>query len=335
MMSQRTLSESRLDSRVGGTLLAVEDLFVTFPSSRGLIRAANGISFEVRAGETVGIVGESGSGKSVTLRALIGLVAAPGRIASGSVRFDGRDLSTAKPAVLRAIRGKEIGMIFQDPMGSLNPLLSVGDQLCEVLRLKLRLGRRAARERAAALFERVGLPSARLDAYAHELSGGMAQRVMIAIAIGPQPRLLLADEPTTALDVSVQDQVLTLLDRLRREDNMAVVIVSHDMGVIARTCEQVVVMYAGSVLERGSVDDVLTRARHPYTKMLLATVPSLQPNTSRRRLVAIGGQLPDLATLGSGCPFVPRCPSALPTCATMPIALDASTGQHASACPIV
>ncbi len=335
MMSQETRNESRVDPRVDGALLTVEALTVAFPSERGRIRAANGISFEVRAGETVGIVGESGSGKSVTLRALIGLVAAPGRIESGSVRFDGRDLSSAKPAVLRAIRGKEIGMIFQDPMGSLNPLLRVGDQLCEVLRVNLGLKRRAARERAAALFERVGLRSARLDAYPHELSGGMAQRVMIAIAIATQPRLLLADEPTTALDVSVQDQVLTLLDRLRHEDNMALVIVSHDMGVIARACEQVVVMYAGSVLERGSVDDVLTRARHPYTKMLLATVPSLEPNTSRRRLLAIGGQLPDLATLDRGCPFAPRCSSVLPTCATMTIALDAPTGQHASACPIV
>jgi oligopeptide/dipeptide ABC transporter ATP-binding protein len=253
------------------------------------------------------------------------------------VMLDGQELVGAPAATLQGVRGRDIGMIFQDPMASLNPVLSVGDQLSEVIRVKLRLGRGAAMDRAAELFDRVGIqsPRTRLRAYPHQFSGGMAQRVMIAMAIATHPRLLLADEPTTALDVSVQDQVLDLLEDLRQAESMSMVIVSHDIGVIARTCDVVVVMYAGRVLERGTVDEVLRRTRHPYTRMLLATVPSLRPNVEGQRLASIGGQLPDLATLSGGCPFAQRCAQALPSCSTLPIALDQPIGLHASACPVV
>jgi oligopeptide/dipeptide ABC transporter ATP-binding protein len=318
-------------------ILEVSDLTVTFPTQRGIIRPVHGATFSVTRGQTLGIVGESGSGKSVTLRALLGLVPSPGRVESGHIRFDGRELVGASASDLRAMRGRDIGMIFQDPMSSLNPVLTVGDQLTEVIRVKLGLGRKAATDRAVELFERVGIHPARsrLRSYPHQFSGGMAQRVMIAIAVATRPRLLLADEPTTALDVSVQDQVLDLLEDLRQEEGMSMIIVSHDIGVVARTCDAVAVMYAGSLLERGTVEQVLRRPRHPYTRMLLATVPSLRPNVDGARLVAIGGQLPDLATLFTGCPFAPRCGLALPSCSTLELALDQPADAHASSCPVV
>ena len=319
-----------------GAILDVTDLTVMFPTERGAIRPVHDVTFSVEHGQTLGIVGESGSGKSVSLRALLVLVPSPGRIESGHIRFEGRELVGATAAELRAMRGRDIGMIFQDPMASLNPVLTVGDQLTEVIRVKLGLGRRAATDRAVELFERVGIhpASTRLRSYPHQFSGGMAQRVMIAIAVATRPRLLLADEPTTALDVSVQDQVLDLLEDLRREEGMSMIIVSHDIGIIARTCDAVAVMYAGRLLERGTVDQVLRRPRHPYTRMLLATVPSLKPNVDGTRLTSIAGQLPDLATLTMGCPFAPRCAQALPSCSTLDLTLDQPTDAHVSACPV-
>jgi oligopeptide/dipeptide ABC transporter ATP-binding protein len=222
-------------------------------------------------------------------------------------------------------------------MASLNPVLTVGDQLVETLRSKLELDRNAALSRAEELFDRVGIPSARarLKAYAHQLSGGMAQRAMIAIAIAGNPRLLLADEPTTALDVSVQDQVLLLLEELRLASGMSMILVSHDMGVIAQSCDRVAVMYAGSILEQGTVDEVLRSPRHPYTQMLLGAVPSLEPNVERKQLAAIAGQLPDLASLPPGCPFAARCAHVRPECVEVPMVLDAPDGAHSSACPFV
>jgi len=320
----------------GPWMVEVRGLTVAFPAQGGAIRPVRGVTFGVAGARTLGIVGESGSGKSMTLRAVLGMVPRPGLIESGSVLLGGQELVGAPPALLQSIRGSQIGMIFQDPMASLNPVLSVGDQLSEVIRVKLGLGHRAAADRAAELFDRVGIKPARdrLRAYPHEFSGGMAQRVMIAIAIALKPKVLLADEPTTALDVSVQDQVLELLEFLRDEDGMSMIIVSHDIGVIARMCDDVAVMYGGQILELGSVDEVLRQPRHPYTRMLLATVPSLDAR-SGRRLASIPGQLPDLATVAAGCPYVGRCPSARDACSSLVVALDAPMGRHASACPFV
>ncbi len=318
-------------------LLDVRNLTVAFPSPRGIVRAANDVSFEVSRGRTLGLVGESGSGKSVTLRALIGLVPAPGRIVRGQVLLDGHDLVHEPASYLQSIRGSDIAMIFQNPMASLNPVLSIGDQLIETLHVKVGLGRRAAASRAEDLLHRVGIRPARqrLRSYPHQFSGGMAQRVMIALAIAANPKLLLADEPTTALDVSIQDQILSLLDELRVETGMGMIIVSHDLGVIARACHDVAVIYAGRLLERGTVDAVLRAPRHPYTRMLLATIPSLRPNVDGRPLTAIAGHLPDLASLPSGCPFAPRCSFVRPGCASVSMLLEPVAGGHASACPYV
>jgi len=318
-----------------GALIEVRDLTVRFPTPRGPIRPVLGVSFGVPGSRTLGIVGESGSGKSMTLRSVLDLVPPPGRIVEGEVLFEGRDFLQLAEAERRSIRGRGIGIIFQDPMASLNPVLTVGDQLSELLSAKAGLGRKAAWGRAGELLDRVGIRSAtaRLRSYPHQFSGGMAQRVMIAMAIGAGPRLLLADEPTTALDVSVQDQVLALLEDLRLETAMSMIVVSHDIGVIARACDDVVVMYAGMLLERGAVSEVLRQPRHPYTRMLLSTVPTLEPNVSRRRLETIAGQLPDLATLTHGCPFAPRCAFARPACDDLDVTLDAA--PHASACPFV
>jgi peptide/nickel transport system ATP-binding protein len=319
------------------TLLETRSLTVAFPSPRGTIYAANEVSFEIARGQTLGLVGESGSGKTVTLRALIGLVPPPGWVVDGQIVFDGRDLVQMPRGELRSVRARDIGMIFQDPTVSLNPVLSIGDQLSETLRVNAGLKRAAATSRAEELLERVGIrpARARLRAYPHEISGGMAQRVMIALAICANPRLLLADEPTTALDVSVQDQILSLLEDLRLEKGMSMLIVSHDLGVIARACDNVAVMYAGRILERGTVDEVLRQPRHPYTRMLLATIPRLQPNAERRLLVTISGQLPDLASTARGCPFEPRCEYRRPDCAAVPMVVDAPGRAHGSACPFV
>ncbi len=319
------------------TLLEVADLTVAFPTPRGVIYPARGVSFQVDPGQTVGLVGESGSGKSVTLRAILGLIPRPGRIVHGQVMLDGRDLVTVGEEAMRRVRGTEIAMIFQDPMASLNPVLSIGDQLSETLRNKLGLSKRDAMARAEELLHRVGIRPAkrRLKAYPHQLSGGMAQRVMIALAIAGNPKILLADEPTTALDVSVQDQVLALLEELRLETGMSMIIVSHDMGVIARSCDSVAVMYGGSLLERGAVGEVLREPRHPYTRMLLGAIPSLKPNVERHQLTSIAGQLPDLASLTGGCPFAGRCEFVRDECSQIPVTLDAPPGAHGSACPFV
>jgi peptide/nickel transport system ATP-binding protein len=317
-------------------LLEVKDLRTVFQTKEGTLKAVDGVSFELTPGETLGIVGESGCGKSVTALSIMRLQA-PGRIVGGKVMFKGQDLARLTEPEMRDVRGKDIAMIFQDPMASLNPVLTIGDQLSESLRLKAGLGRKAAEDRAVSLLDRVGIPSARarMRAHPHEFSGGMAQRVMIAIAIGPNPKLLLADEPTTALDVSVQDQILTLLEDLRVETGMAMVIVSHDLGVIARACDDVMAMYAGRLLERGTVDEVLRAPRHPYTRLLLATIPSLRPNVDRTQLATIAGTMPDLADVVRGCPFASRCGFVRPDCETVPMTLDEPSPMHGSACPFV
>jgi peptide/nickel transport system ATP-binding protein len=318
-------------------LLEVSSLSVEFPTVRGPVRPVNHVSFSVGRGRSLGLVGESGSGKSITLRALLGIVSKPGRVTGGTVRFGSDELTALPPSRLRALRGKAISMIFQDPMASLNPVLTVGDQITETLRAKVGISGRAAVDRAVSLFERVGIrePRLRLRDFPHQFSGGMAQRVMIAIAIAAEPQLLLADEPTTALDVSVQDQVLDLLAVLKQELGMAMIMVSHDIGVIARSCDHVAVIYAGRIVERGPVEDVLRHPRHPYTAMLIGSVPSLIPNRARKPLTAINGQLPDLTTVRDGCPFRTRCAHAREACVSLDMTITADDASHGTACPFV
>jgi oligopeptide/dipeptide ABC transporter ATP-binding protein len=315
-------------------LLAVRDLTIGFPTADGVALAVQDVSLSASAGETLGIVGESGCGKSVSLRALLGLVPEPGRVLGGEIAWGGADLLRLDRRAMREVRGREISMIFQDPMESLNPVFSVGDQLVEVLRKRKGLARGAARRRAVELLDRVGIPSAaqRLRDYPHQLSGGMRQRVMIAIAIACEPRLLLADEPTTALDVTIQDQILTLLAELQRETGLAMLLVSHDLGVVAQVADRVAVMYAGRVVETGPVEQVLEAPRHPYTAGLIASAPHGSAG-SGARLETIGGSPPSIVDRPAGCAFAPRCGHAVERCAEVDMRLDAA--EHATACPIL
>jgi oligopeptide/dipeptide ABC transporter ATP-binding protein len=318
----------------GEPLLAVSDLITMFATPRGLVLAANGVSFEVNAGETVGLVGESGSGKSVTCRSILRLVPDPGEVVGGSIRFAGRDLLGLSKREMRHLRGRDISMIFQDPMSSLNPVFTIGDQIAQPLRLHRNLGRRAARAEAIRLLDRVGIPGARqrVNAYPHEFSGGMRQRVMIAIAISCKPRLLLADEPTTALDVTIQDQILSLLLGLQKEEGMAILLVSHDLGVIAQTCDRVAVMYAGFVVEQADVRELFSQPRHPYTAALLRALP--EAAVGRGRLESIRGAPPDLGDLEPGCPFAPRCEYQRAACREVPMTLAPIAGRpQQTACP--
>jgi oligopeptide/dipeptide ABC transporter ATP-binding protein len=323
---------------VADALLKVEDLSICFSTSHGTAMVVVDVSFEVRAGETFGIVGESGSGKSMSLRALLGLVPSPGRVIGGRAFWRGEtNLIGLAAREQRFVRGAEIAMIFQDPLVSLDPLYTVGNQLVETLRQRAGCSRSDARERAAFLLERVGIPAPRqrLGAYPHEMSGGMRQRVMIALAIACGPSLLLADEPTTALDVTIQDQILTLLGEIQDESDMAIVLVSHDLGVIAQSCDRVAVMYAGRIMEAGTVDEVLETPRHPYTVALLASAPKMAGEGRLSQLETIGGQPPNIAEKSAGCSFAPRCRYVRDECATVPMVLDRPLGGHGSACPFV
>jgi oligopeptide/dipeptide ABC transporter ATP-binding protein len=298
-------------------LLEVENLQVRFRSRHGLVKAVDGVSFSLEAGEVVGLVGESGSGKSVTALSLLRLLPDAARITGGSIRFDGRDLLRLSERELRKVRGNQIGMIFQDPMTALNPTISVGKQIGEAYLLHNSGGHRAARDRAAELLDAVGVPDAgaRLGDFPHQFSGGMRQRVMIAMALACGPRLLIADEPTTALDVTIQAQILYLLRDLQRRFNMTVLLITHDMGIVAQNTHRVMVMYAGQMVEEGSTAALFGRRLHPYTEALLGCVPRLDAALGgEERLTSIPGAPPDLARLGAGCRFAPRCPNARDHC---------------------
>jgi peptide/nickel transport system ATP-binding protein len=302
----------------GAPLLSVRDLVVEIPTRRGVLRPVDGVSFDVHAGEILGVVGESGAGKSITGAAIIRLLERPARIASGSVHLAGRRIDTLDSAALRRVRGGEIGTVFQDPSTSLDPLQRIGDQLAETARLHLSVSRAEARERALQALVDVGIPAAaeRLDAYPHQFSGGMRQRVVIALALIGEPALVIADEPTTALDVSVQAQVLALLKQLCRERGTGVMLITHDMGVIAETTDRVAVLYAGRVAEVGPTPAVLTEAAHPYTRGLMASTPNPLPGESHeRRLQQIPGSMPGLLSVPSGCAFHPRCDQVMAVCA--------------------
>jgi oligopeptide transport system ATP-binding protein len=289
-------------------LLSVQDLRVEFWTSRGTIYAVNGISFDIAPGETLGIVGESGCGKSVTALALLGILPRAGRIPTGSALFGGRDLVKLSDRQLRKIRGKEIAMIFQDPMTSLNPVLTIGRQLREALETHFDMKKKEATERAAELIDRVGIPnaSARIRDYPHQFSGGMRQRAMIAMALACKPKLLIADEPTTALDVTIQAQILNLLRELVAEENASLILITHDLGVVAGMCERVNVMYSGMFMETGDAKQVFARPRHPYTLGLLQSIPRLDA-ARKARLQPIEGAPRDMLRPPAACPFQPRC----------------------------
>ncbi len=295
-------------------VLSIRELVVEIPTRRGVLRPVDRVSFDIAPGEILGVVGESGAGKSMTGNAVIGILDRPARIASGEVRLNGARIDDAAPESLRALRGKEMGMIFQDPLTSLNPLLRIGDQLSETMLAHLPVGESEARERAVAALDEVGIPGAsqRVRGYPHEFSGGMRQRVVIALALCAEPSLVIADEPTTALDVSVQAQIIGLLKRLCRERGTAVMLITHDMGVIAEAADRVAVMYAGRLAELGPVRDVIQRPRHPYTDGLMGSTPLASRGLGRLR--QIPGAMPRLGNPPPGCAFAPRCPKARDAC---------------------
>jgi oligopeptide/dipeptide ABC transporter ATP-binding protein len=297
-------------------LLAIDGIRVAFHGQRGRREVLSGVSFDIGAGEIVGVVGESGSGKSVTALAVMRLLGAQGEITAGSIRFDSTDLTTLGEAGMRDMRGRRMAMIFQEPMTSLNPLLTIGFQIAEVLREKLHLSRAETRARVAALLARVGIPNpaGHYDEYPNTLSGGMRQRVMIAMALACAPRLLLADEPTTALDVTIQAQILDLMETLRDEDGAAIMLITHDMGVIARMAERVVVMYAGEVVEASPIRPLFERPAHPYTRLLMAATPTVRHKVAA--LPSIPGTMPTPEDVSVGCRFQPRCPIAIEPCRT-------------------
>jgi peptide/nickel transport system ATP-binding protein len=296
------------------SLLEVRHLRVEFPSRRGSLLALDDVSFSIAPGEVLGVVGESGAGKSLTGAAIIGLLEAPGRIAGGEIVLNGRRIDHLDEEAMRRIRGKEIGAIFQDPLTSLNPLYTIGRQLVETIRTHLDLSATAARTRAIDLLESTGIPAARqrIDQYPHQFSGGMRQRVVIALALAAGPKLIVADEPTTALDVSIQAQIITLLKTLCRDHGTAIMLVTHDMGVIAETADRVAVMYAGRIVEIGRVDDVIHRPQHPYTIGLMGAIPSMRHEVAQ--LAQIDGSMPRLNAIPSGCAFHPRCTARFAPC---------------------
>ena len=295
-------------------LLQVDSLRIEIPNRRGTLVAVDNISFHINEGEVLGVVGESGAGKSLTGSAVIGLLEPPCHIAGGEIHLDGRRIDNLPYEKMRRIRGREIGMVFQDPLTSLNPLYTVGRQLTETILTHTDLGEKAARERAIELLQEVGIPAAaeRIEHYPHQFSGGMRQRVVIALALCINPRLIIADEPTTALDVSIQAQIITLLKRLCREHGAAVMLVTHDMGVIAETADRVAVMYAGRIVEVGPVADVVLRAQHPYTAGLMGSIPLVGHDVES--LTQIDGAMPRLNAIPEGCAFNPRCPRAFDRC---------------------
>ena len=313
------------------TLLSVRNLVVEFPHRRGTLRALDGISFDMAAGEVLGVVGESGAGKSLSGAAIIGLLEPPGRIVSGEILLEGQRIDHLSHEAMRHIRGRKIGAIFQDPLTSLNPLYTVGRQITETIRAHLPVDAGEARRRAIALLEDTGISAAseRIDHYPHQFSGGMRQRVVIALALAAEPQLIVADEPTTALDVSIQAQIIQLLKRVCRERGAAVMLITHDMGVIAETCDRVAVMYAGRIAEIGPVHAVIHAPAHPYTAGLMAAIPDMVQE--RERLAQIDGAMPRLNAIPSGCAYHPRCLRAFDRCASQRPQL-LSAGATRAAC---
>ena len=318
---------------MSGPLLSIQDLHVRFRTYSGTVNAVNGMTFDVRAGEIFGLVGESGCGKSVTGYAALRMVPHPGEIVQGRILFQGEDLSKKSHSEMVRIRGRQIAMIFQDPSASLNPVFTIGNQITRVIRQHLKLGRDQARKVALSMLENVGLPDPErvMTTYPHELSGGMKQRVMIAMALSTGSELLIADEPTTALDVTIQAQILALFTDLMEKLDVAILLITHDLGVVAETCDRVGVAYAGDIVEMGHIDDVLYDTKHPYTRGLLGALP--RPTQRGKALQSIEGTVPDGLRLPSGCPFHPRCPQALDICPEIkPPFFPVGAREHHVAC---
>ncbi|RXJ17709.1 ABC transporter ATP-binding protein [Lelliottia nimipressuralis] len=312
-------------------LLELDNLHTSFRTRDGNVQAVRGVSFHVQAGELVGIVGESGCGKSVTCKSIIQLLGSNGHISGGSIRFQNDDLAKKTPEQMRKIRGNDIAMIFQDPMTALNPVVTIGRQMSEILVRNKGLSKKAAKAAAIAMLDQVGIAEAerRYDQFPHEFSGGMRQRVMIAIALSCNPKLLIADEPTTALDVTIQAQILRLLKSLQQQTQTAILLITHDLGVVAQVCSRVVVMYGGQVMEEGSVEDIFYRPAHPYTQGLLASLP--RADEANHRLSPIEGTPPGLLDPPPGCPFAERCPKRMPQCERQPAFYSVGEG-HRAAC---
>ena len=322
-------------SATGDSLLQVKNLRVHFETEDGIVKAVDGVSFDVQPGRTLGIVGESGSGKSVANLTILGLTRAPNARISGEILFDGEDLASAAPERMRQVRGNDIAMIFQDPLSSLHPFYKVGTQLVEAVRAHRDVPQSQARQRAVELLGLVGIPEAarRVDDYPHEFSGGMRQRVMIAMALVNDPKLLIADEPTTALDVTTQAQILVLIDRLQREFGMAVILITHDLGVVAENADEIAVMYAGRIVERAPARTIFAAPQHPYTWGLLRSIPRISAADEREEeLVPIPGTPPSLITVPSGCSFHPRCPYARPRHREVDPPLERVDAEHEVAC---
>ena len=322
-----------MTSKSRSLLLKVENLAVEFGPKDSPIRVVNGVSFEIEAGGSVGIVGESGSGKSITSLAIMGLIPnPPGRIAQGRIELEGVNLLDLPKTKLPEIRGRDIAMIFQEPMSSLNPVMTIGDQIGEAIKLHEKMSREQRRARIIELLKLVGIPNpeGRLDAYPHQFSGGMRQRVMIAMAVACNPKLLIADEPTTALDVTIQAQVLDLMARVRKTLNTAVLLISHDLGVIAEVCDRVIVMYAGRVVEDADVRSIFSSPSHPYTRGLLQSIPRL--DDERSRLYQIPGSVPTAGSVKEGCPFYARCPLRIEKCGSEMPPMFSFGSKHKAAC---
>ena len=313
-------------------LLSVKNLSTEFPVKKGIVRAVEDVSFDVDQGEILAIVGESGSGKSVTSLSIMGLLAEPGHVAGGSLEFEGKDLATLSEKQYRELRGNDMAMIFQEPMTSLNPVYRVGNQIVEAIRTHEKVSKAEAKDRAVDLLRKVGIPSpeARINDYPHQMSGGMRQRVMIAMALACEPDILIADEPTTALDVTIQAQILELMKDLQKKLGMAIILITHDLGVVAGMCDEIIVMYAGRIVERGTVDMIFYAPKHEYTKGLLRSIPN--SSVQKERLKPISGSPVDLLSMPDGCAFAPRCDNAMKICLSqVPEGMEVEPG-HISAC---
>ena len=312
------------------SLLRIEDLTIHFPTEEGDVRAVNGVSLSVEAGQTLGLVGETGAGKTTTALGILRLVPEPGQVESGSIIYKDRDIMTMSEKEVQDIRGNEISMIFQDPMTALNPVMTVGDQVAEVILRHQNCTTVEAQQRMIDILGKVGIGPDRASDYPHQFSGGMKQRVVIAIALACNPKLLLADEPTTALDVTIQAQVMRMINDLKREFNTSMILITHDLGIVAESCDQVAIMYAGEIVEYGSLEDIFDHTAHPYTKGLFNSIPSLDKDTER--LQPIQGLMPDPANLPEGCKFHPRCPYAVEACAQQHPGMTELTPGHLCRC---